>query len=179
MIDDDLYGQAVKFYCQLAVDQPGVWFREAWHDHYTWKGRAILAPLNLWGQSTMARGKANAKPTSGTKAQWNTTFVDISLAGYEWNDVAEAWAGADNVFEGATTLLENGYRLGFSYNPQNDAFICSVTCKDETSPNSGKTFTAFAGTWFEALQTALFKHYQIAAETWGGNNGAGTRKAFG
>jgi len=179
MVGVDLYQQAVDFYSDFCLRSPRAWFFEAWHDHYAWRGRAILRPLNLWGDFYMARGKGHAKSTSGTAAKWNTTFVDIPLAGSTWDDIADEWKGADAVFGAASGLLEDGYRLGFSYSGQNDAFTCSVTCKDEASPNFGKTFTAFAGSWYEALQTALYKHYVVAQANWGGESVTGNKPSFG
>jgi len=179
MDSNDLYQQAIEFYCNLAVVDPRRYFLEAWHDCYTWRGKALLAPLNLWGHRDMVRGKANAKPAKSTGDKWSTTFVDIPLAGHSWEGIAGTWDTPEELYEIAATILEEGYRLGFSYNAANDSFICSVTCKAEESVNNGKTFTAFAGSWYEALQTALYKHYVVAEQNWGGGVPGSNRPTFG
>jgi len=179
MSSDDLYRQAIVYYSDFIVRSPRECFRELWTVGWTWKGRAVLVPLNIWGDFMMARGKAKGSQNEKVKATWNTTFVDIPLTGYAWESISEQWGVPEEVFDLATAMLENGYRLGFSFNPQNDAFICSVTCKAEESVNVGCTFTAFAGSWFEALQTALFKHYVVAQEQWGSAAAVVVRSSFG
>lgn len=176
MTSDNLYQEAIEYYSQLARSDPKKCFYHLWHDGYTWSGRALLVPLNIIGGLVMVRGKASNPQPEKVKATWNTTFVDISMAGHSLDDVSAAFPTVENVYETVAGLLENGYRLGFSYNPQNDAFICSVTCKSEGNPNMGKTFTAFAGTWFEAVQVALYKHYVVSETIWG-TGGQGEGKA--
>lgn len=166
MGSDELYQQAIEYYCELAATRPRDYFFEAHHDCWTWKGRAITVPLNIWGRFMMTRSKANGKPAEKQKATWNTTFVDIPLTGQTEEEIYGHFKSTEGVYEAATELLESGYRLGFSYNPQNDAFICSVTCKDESSENANQTFTAFAGSWFDALLVALYKHRVVAGGVW-------------
>lgn len=176
---DDLYQQAIDYYAAMAREKPRECLLELYKVAWTWKGRAVLVPLNIIGGLVMARGKQGAKQNGAVKATWNTTFVDIPLTGYTWEQISEQWGVPEEVVELATSLLEDGYRLGFSYNPQNDAFICSVTCKAEESVNNGCTFTAFAGSWFEALVAALFKHYVVAQEQWRSVGGSVSKASFG
>lgn len=179
MRSDDAYQQAIEYYAKMAEDSPKDCLLELYRVAWTWKGRAVLVPLNIIGGLNMARGKSGAKQNGAVKATWNTTFVDIPLTGYTWENISEQWGVPDEVVELATGLLEDGYRLGFSYNPQNDAFICSVTCKAEESVNNGCTFTAFAGSWFEALEVALFKHFVVAQEQWRSVSSSGQKAVFG
>lgn len=179
MGSDELYQQAIEYYSEMAAELPRQYFFEAHHDCYTWKGRALLVPLNIWGGNAMARSKKNGSPGEGTKSTWNTTFVDIPLTGVSEEELYAYFTSTELVYDQAAELLESGYRLGFSYNAQNDAFICSVTCKDETSPNANKTFTAFAGTWFDALMVALYKHRVVAGGVWSKGSSDMTRPKFG
>jgi len=179
MSNADLYEQAIEYYSNLMRSSPRECFLDLWKAGYTWKGRAVFVPLKIWGEMTTARGKGASKPVPTAKGNWSTTFVDIPLTGHAWEEIDE-WGGTpDSIFDHATALMEDGYRLGFSYNNQNGAFICSVTCKDDESVNKGKTFTAFAGSWFEALQAALYKHYVVAGQNWGGGVAKGNTPAFG
>ena len=179
MVDADLYQQAIEYYSNMAVEDPARWTFEAWRDQQTWKGRALLVPFNLWGGAAMARGKANGNSKVEKSTQWNTKFVDISLAGRTMEDIEKAFPSYESIFDVATAMLEDGYRFGLSYNRQNDSFICSVTSKDEASANFGCTFTAFAGDWYTALQVALYKHKIVAGEVWGAAGEAKDRAAFG
>lgn len=166
MGNDDLYQQAIIYYSRMAVENPARYFYEAWHDCYTWKGRALLEPLNIFGGVIVVRPTGKKSTKEKAKPAWNTTFVDIPLHDVSEDDIFGQFKSTEAVYEVVAELLESGYRLGFTYNPQNDAFICSVTCKDENSPNANQTFTAFAGTWFESLLVALYKHHAVAAGVW-------------
>lgn len=127
----------------------------------------------------VARGKSNAKATpANARAAW-TTFVEIPLGNVSWEDIHKAYGAADAAFDAVQELLLDGYRMSFSFNEQSDAVICSVTCKAEGSPNSGKTFSAFAATWTDALITALYKHFVIAGEVWTGDQSSVQRPRFG
>ena len=179
MAQDNLYEQAVVFYVGMAGERPLECFLELWRVGFTWKGRAVLLPLNIIGGLNMVRGKGKNEPKTAVKATWNTTFVDISLAGHSWEQIGAFFDTPTAVYDAAAGLLENGYRLGFTYNPQNDAFICSVTCKAVGNPNEGKTYTAFAASWFEALEVALYKHFVVAETIWSGEEAGANRPAFG
>ena len=126
----------------------------------------VIRQLNLWGLETMARGKGQGKSSGSTEKQQWTTFVEISLAGHTREAIMEAVPDFDTVFNKSSELLQDGYRIAFSYNSANDAFTVSVTCRDDDSPNKGMTFTAFAGDWYTALQVALYKHYVVAEGDW-------------
>lgn len=120
----------------------------------------------LMGEMLMARGKGQGNGGSGNgQAGW-TKFVDIPLAGYAPEQVFGAFDDEDSFNEGVTQLLAAGYRVGLSFNAANDAFVCSVTCKADSDPNAGCTFTAFAGSWRDAIAVALFKHYNVAGGVW-------------
>lgn len=179
MISNDAYSQAIDYYASIMLTNPRQGFFQLWHDAYTWKGRAVLLPLNLWGGVTVARGISQKLPTGKEKASWNTTFVDIPLGATTEDALFAQFDNEGAVYDQATKLLEAGYRLGFSYNGQNDAFICSVTCKDEASPNANKTFTAFAGSWYEALMVALYKHYVISSGDWSKGSSPGGKSRIG
>lgn len=179
MSNDDLYQQAIDYYSLMAVENPARYFYEAWHDCYTWKGRALLVPLNIFGGFMMVRSTGKKNTTEKVKSTWNTTFVDIPLHDVSEDDIFGQFKSTEDVYEAVAELLESGYRLGFTYNPQNDAFICSITCKDETSPNANQTFTAFAGAWFESLLVALYKHRVVAAGVWSKGASQMTKSRFG
>lgn len=139
----------------------------------------LVRVLNRWLGEIMARGKGQVKESSnGSPASW-TRFVDISAAGVPWVDVVQHFGSADAVADGVSSLCTRGYRVGLSFNEANDAFIASVTCKAVDDPNSGCTFTAFAGTWFEALALACYKHYVLAREDWNSAGSAAGRPSFG
>lgn len=142
-----------------------------WFYWYVWlygnyRGYRLIRTLNE-GLGIMARGKSpgGAKTEKGTQAGW-TTFVEISVVGLTQTALDDALPDADTVFGMMAGLIERGYRLGVSYNPQNDAFIASWTCKNDGDANAGCTMTSFAGTWYDAIRVSLYKHFNIARQNW-------------
>lgn len=127
----------------------------------------------------MARGKPKqaARPTARGN-QW-TNFVEISLAGHDLAQIDAAFGDVDTLMDALSSMLTEGYRVSLSYNPQNDAIIASVTCKDDESVNTGCTFTSFAMDWLGALRIAAYKHFVVTEQNWIGVAGTSTRPTFG
>lgn len=154
-------------------------FRSFWRWYGRYKSRDLLSILNLYLEcGEMARGTKKPATNAAVRNQW-TEFVDIPLAEDDFEQIGKTFPDADAVDEAVVELLEKGYRLSLSYNPGNDAFICSVTCKDTESPNNGKTFNAFAGSWTEAIQCALYKHFVKVNRVWGAAADKPSRPRFG
>lgn len=176
---DEFYPTWVEIELQKQRENPRFWFWFAERQYQASRGAHVLLPLTQWGGYVVARGKSGKQAANGTPSSWNTTFVDIPLGGVSEDEIWGHFATEDELFNAATALLESGYRIAFSYNGQNDAFICSVTCKGDDSPNVGCTFTAFAGSWHEALIVALFKHTVVAGGVWRGKGSKAERPRFG
>lgn len=154
-------------------------FRSLVSQFPTWKGRQILAILNFCMEDIMARGKSNAEQTQANNRFQQTDFIDIPIVEADWQDIQKMYGSADVLVDAVSDVLEAGYRVGLSFNAQNDAFICSLTCRDSKSPNNGKTFNSFAETWFEALQICMYKHYVKAKKNWVSSDAKSTRPRFG
>lgn len=150
----------------MAMLAPERSLRLLYADFYGWKSVSVLRVLNLIGSAKMARGKGATKNGTGTAKQQWTTFVDVPVSGDDWPLVLKEYGDYESLNEALAGLVGNGYRVSFSYNPANDAIICSVTCKDEESVNNGMTMTSFAGTWPEALMVAAYKHYVVTKQNW-------------
>jgi len=127
----------------------------------------------------MARGKSNASPNSPKNAFQPTQFIDIPILEQDWTEIQKVYGSPDVLVDAVSDLLEAGYRVGLSFNSQNDAFICAVTCRDTESPNNGYTFNSFAETWFEALQIGAYKHYVKSGKNWLSQGGKANRPKFG
>lgn len=127
---------------------------------------------------TMARGKGSTTENTGGAQGW-TTFVDIPIAGVSPSDLDDRYGSWDDFDSDLSALLSSGYRVGVSYNSGNSAFIVSVTCRDDSSPNVGCTFTSFAGEWWTAIKVALYKHYVVTEGDWKKGGKANTTGHFG
>lgn len=141
-------------------------FRHLYTMHKWSNASYVLRVLNYTIGAMMARGKGKEIPETSSQQNGWTKFVNIPVQGLEWKEVVNLYGSGDQLVDAVSGLCQVGYRFGLSYNPQTDAFICSVTCKDPGSPNSGCTFTSFASTWYEALMLSVYKHFQVAGGDW-------------
>lgn len=166
MFSNEQWAGLRSWHTQQRLQNPREWF----HSVQLIEGRSrwqwLLAEISKLGGDDVVRGKSKVQAgKSGQAKQW-TQFVDIPLGETNWDDIWAVYGTSVQLDAAVAELLSEGYRMGLSYNPQNDAVICSITAKGEDNPNEGKTFTAFAGSWVEALQVALYKHNQIAGKDW-------------
>lgn len=147
---------------------------------YFWQYKFwFLDLLNYTGEILMTRGKKSTAATTQRKSgALFTEFVNISLSESDAEKVTAYAANSDEVFRAFEDLCVAGYRVGFSYDAQRDALICSLTCKAQGAPNEGKTMTSFAGDWYTALAVSLYKHYVLTNEVWSSDTKA-NRPAFG
>lgn len=147
---------------------------------YFWQYKHwFLSLLNFTGEVIMTRGvkKPAAKPAAKTSQQF-TEFVNVSLTEQDTPAVQEYLKNTDDLLRAFEDMCVGGYRVGFSYDSQRDALICSFTCKDGDSPNHNKTMTSFAGDWFTALGVNLYKHHVMLKGVWN-TDAAKNRPAFG
>jgi len=135
--------------------------------------------LNLFMEA-MATVKGKAKVTGNGKSNPQfTEFVNVTLPAECEDDLEDKLGTSSVVYEMMSGMLSSGYRIGFSYDERTEAVICSLTCRDEDSPNSGKTMTSFAGDWYEALRVSLYKHCFFLQGEWVGEKVASARPKFG
>jgi hypothetical protein len=179
MASDDLARQAFEYYRDGLLLNSRATFIDLVRNYRFYRSWWVLSALNSYGGFEMARGKRKGVPTSPSNNSWNTQFVDIPLTGVTMDEIVATFPKEEMVFDSLADLLEDGYRVGFAYNAQNDAVICSITCKDAQSVNAGMTFTAFAGNWYDALRVGLYKHYVVAEQVWAGEGGKAKRPSFG
>lgn len=160
-------------------EDPRAWFRSmVMHDKYR-TSYWVIRQLNLWVEEMGMRGKSKTtakKQVAG--ANW-TTFVEVSLAGHTMEDIVDKFGDPDVLADAVQALVERGYRLSFSYSPQNDSMIASLTCKAEGDPNEGCTMTSFAMDWVTATRIACYKHFVVTGEKWAGSEAAADRPRFG
>lgn len=58
-------------------------------------------------------------------------------------------------------VLGSDYKLSLSYDDYNDTFVSSLTGKAGNKHNEGKILTGRGRTWYLALMSTLYKHYEI------------------
>jgi hypothetical protein len=62
--------------------------------------------------------------------------------------------------------IQNGYKLGCSFNPQNDTFQVTYMCNDPASTNAGYILSAYAKDWYIAVKSLVYKHNEVFAGEW-------------
>jgi hypothetical protein len=164
---------------EKVLANPRGWLRSAFRDFRSWNSRSLFRTFNLYVEVSMARGKSQSDPKTSTRQFQPTDFVEIAISAEAWGDVQKIYGNPDVLVDAVSDLLESGYRVGLSHNGATDAFIYSVTCRDSSDINNGKTFNAFAETWYEALQTAMYKHYVIAKKQWNSDAQRAAKPKFG
>lgn len=145
-----------------AEEDPERWFRWLIFAHKYSNGITIVKTLNLIGELIMARGKAKGKSSTDKRQEQWTQFVNIPLTEDDYTEIEAFMHDNGVVYQQYGELLLAGYRVSFAWNDQNQAIICSVTCRGDDDINNGLTYTSFAGTWYEALAVALYKYYTVA-----------------
>lgn len=156
-------------------------------DGFWWIARQYKYSYAHWtmrvlntGVEIMARGKGSAgqKQTAPAKGAW-TEFVNVSLQGVAWEDIEREFPAGKKLFELLETVIEDGYRVAFSYDQRTDSVSCSMSAKGDDHVNGGKTLVSFAQTWVGALQTSLYKHFVVLSTDWTVKDEVQQRPSFG
>lgn len=179
MFNKDEWDEFIQWHRTKVDTDPARWLAYFARHYHLKDSDWCMRLINYCGEVMMARGKGQKSPSSAAgKAGW-TEFIEISLAGHDEDTILRYLSDADEFADAVAALCEAQYRVAISYNAQNDAFIASLTCRDDSSPNAGATVTAFAGTWVDALRVALYKHFEVARGNWRGASSKSTRPRFG
>lgn len=158
---------------------PRGWFRWAAF-MYKWQtARWFMGLLNNLEVCNMARGKKGQNGAAERRSGASVWFVNVAVSVNDEGKIADFLPSADAVYDAMVEVMTSGYRVGFNYDMSRDAVICSLTCRDDKSPNNGGVLNAFAGDWFTALRVVLYKHYVILNEVWNETDAAASRPLFG
>jgi hypothetical protein len=158
---------------------PRAYFHRWWLVRGSASVGSLYTILSVLGGMEMARGKSKDLPRIDKRADWQTEFVQIPLNGVTMEEINSVFPDEDAVWDGFSSLLDDGYKVGFTYNPTNQAVICSVTCKQPEDVNFNKTFSSFARDWQDALRIALYKHYVLTDKDWSSGGRTSAYPSFG
>lgn len=85
----------------------------------------------------------------------------------EQNEVFESeYASLSARFDDIDILINNGYKLSFSWDDYNSGVSAALYAKDQKMDWAGYTLTAWAGDAQTALNLLLFKHFIVAQQKW-------------
>jgi len=115
------------------------------------------AILNRYVEDYIEMTGKRQNGSKGNAEKTNFYFVNCAVDASMWENVAEAYPLADDVFIALAGLLDDGYKVGFSVNTGNNLTTCSITDKREGSQTNGACLTAAADGWYDALRVGLYK----------------------
>lgn len=127
--------------------------------------------------NNMARKKA-AAPAPKTVSK-GFRFINVTLPEAEAENLDVEYATPEVVYDHWLLLMQQNYKVGFTYDGKTDAVICTLQCRDEFSPNFEAVMSSFADDWYNALRVSLFKHYVLLKEKWDGSTEKPQRARFG
>lgn len=111
------------------------------------------------------RGKKPPKPRE--------RFNDVRFVNYELSAderaACKAWqTGPGDVDSAALRFCEQGYRFSVKWDDYSHSFACFAQAVLPTSGNAGLMLTGRGSSPFKAVKQAMFKHFMIFDEEWGG-----------
>lgn len=117
--------------------------------------------INFLNQAMERLGEAimPAKKRQDKKPQYNQVeFVNVSLTKKD-KETFKTWYDARiaELPDMVAKFISEGYKISFRWDSDNECYICSATCIDESMENHNKCLTSRSDQWLEALALNLFK----------------------
>jgi len=109
---------------------------------------------------------AAASKSNSAEGAWKG-FISLELTDRQKAEVKALQADPDRVFDNVFSLIDDGYKISFSYDTYHDMYICSATGKDPKSPNNGLTLTGRGGKVLGAMAALWYKHDVVTERVWG------------
>ena len=109
---------------------------------------------------------AAASKSKSANSEWKG-FITLELTDGQKTEVKALQADADRVFDNVFSLIDDGYKISFSYDAFHDMYICSATGKNPKSPNNGLTLTGRGGKILGAMASLWYKHDVVTERVWG------------
>lgn len=101
----------------------------------------------------MPRKKKHAMPLS------EYTFVNLHLVSDEVKELLSLIETDELPLEGFMALVDDGYKLSFSYDEMNDSYVASMTDKRDSSGTYGVILTGRGDSVLNAWYSLAYKHF--------------------
>lgn len=109
---------------------------------------------------TMAQRKA--KNANGFQSY---EFVNMSLNSAQGKQFREWYAQeAAGWHDDLAGMVLSGYKVSATWNDQNQCYIATLTCNEETDPNYGYCLSSRADNVWEALAMCVFKTFELCTD---------------
>lgn len=113
--------------------------------------------------------------TSKKADEWKA-FVQLELTTAQKVEVKKLRDDADRLFDSVFGTVEEGYKLTFSLDTYNNAYVCSLTGKGDDNPNNGLTLSGRGGSILGAMASLWYKHDVVLERDWTSANTAKPRE---
>lgn len=112
---------------------------------------------------TMARGGKAAVQQNGSVAP---KFVDVKLTTEQRAEFVRMEYNDTELVTWLESFVNDGYRVGFSWASEQQAYFVSLTGRDSGTANDGYCMTSFAKDVRTAVALSFFKHTVVTNELW-------------
>lgn len=145
---------------QLARDRPllnHLGYPSNWY--ITYLNRKIT-DLEMW----LMASKNSQKPN---RQNWpETNFVNLKITGKHKDGFNEWMSRKDPEIQlDVATFMSNGHKTSITWDDNNNVWIVSATCKEESSPNVNCCLTSRSSEWWEAMCMNVYKNDVICAKS--------------
>lgn len=93
-------------------------------------------------------------------------FVNYVLSAADKENYGNWDVDDHDLFLLAAGCIQQGYKMGVSFNSKNDTFTATLFCTDSDSPNAGYILSAFAPDWYNAVKSLIYKHDVVLDGVW-------------
>jgi hypothetical protein len=113
------------------------------------------------GKKSSTNESQNSGESAGTfRIRWANVYLESSM-----KEAAKLLGkDADKLESMIHTLLSDGYTLSHSFNEKTDSFITTIIGKRVDNANQGWAMTTHAGSWYDSLCRALYKHFVLGEQ---------------
>lgn len=108
---------------------------------------------------------ATKKTVKTAKVEWQG-YLNVNLTDGQDKDFDLWWPKQTMQLSDFDILLNNGYKIGLSWDKYHDGVTASLTANDAKLPRAGWVLTAWADSVESALLLLFYKHYIICEEDW-------------
>lgn len=168
---DFWYGEARRGFRCLGASLK----REYEHRQRRWVQQVLqCASAREW---EMARGRKPQVEVQDGKGM--PVFINCQMASTERPKVTKFGENADKIWGLVEQLLNDGYKLSWSFDRSRGAYVASLTCKAVDDDNFNQTLSAWSSGWYDALVAVLYKHFVYLSAVWANALTVKSEDAFG
>lgn len=106
------------------------------------------------------------KITKSEATNGRVWWVNYTLSDLEIRKVEEAGTPLQGLFDSASTLVEDGYRLTFGLDAKSSATLVCLFSPDDHPNHPNQALSSRSSDLEEAFAMCLFKHYEVFGEKW-------------